>query len=156
MKKNRSSANLVGQCQCQINPLPFSCVLPPHWRRMRRWLRARRAKSQFTSMRTNLREQRSILRTMPAAPSDSPPTLYVVHGRDKPVLCGPPNSIESNLFHHGETTYRVGWLSEYATVMVLRIDREAAAPTASLLCSGPAAEGLWIWEQASQYGWIFP
>ena len=51
--------------------------------------------------------QRSILRSMPAAPSDSPPTMYVVHGRANPVLHG-PNSTEPNLFHHEETTYRVG------------------------------------------------
>ena len=31
---------------------------------------------------------------------------YVVHGRAKPVLYG-PNSTEPNLFHHGETAYRV-------------------------------------------------
>ena len=65
--------------------------------------------------------QRSLLRSMPVAYSDSHPTLYVVHGRAKPVLHG-PNSTDSNLFHHGETTYRVGWLSEYATSMLLRID----------------------------------
>ena len=35
------------------------------------------------------------------------PTLYVVHGSAKPVLHG-TNSTEPNLFHHGETTYRVG------------------------------------------------
>ena len=34
---------------------------------------------------------------MTAAPSDSYSTLYVVHGRDKPVLCG-PNSTGPNLF----------------------------------------------------------
>ena len=39
--------------------------------------------------------------------SDSHPTLYVVHERSKPVIRG-PNSTEPNLFHHGETTYRVG------------------------------------------------
>ena len=33
--------------------------------------------------------------------------MYVVCGRAKPVLCG-PNSKEPNLFHHGETIYRVG------------------------------------------------
>ena len=33
-------------------------------------------------------------------------TLYLVQGRAKPVLHG-PNSTESNLFHHGEATYRV-------------------------------------------------
>ena len=32
---------------------------------------------------------------------------YPVHGRAKPVLHR-PNSTEPNLFHHGETTYRVG------------------------------------------------
>ena len=42
---------------------------------------------------------------MLAAFSDSHPTLYVVDGRDKPVLHG-PSSTEYNLFHHGETTYR--------------------------------------------------
>ena len=46
---------------------------------------------------------------------DSHPTLYVVHGRAKPVLLG-PCSTEPSLFHHGETTYGVGWLSEYATL----------------------------------------
>ena len=40
-----------------------------------------------------------------------------VHGRAKPVLHG-PNSTEPNLRHHGETTYRVGLLSEYATGML--------------------------------------
>ena len=39
--------------------------------------------------------------------SDSHPTLCVVHGRDKPVLRG-PNSTQLNLFHQGETIYRVG------------------------------------------------
>ena len=33
-------------------------------------------------------DQRSILRSMPVAYSDSPPTLYVVKGRAKPVLHG--------------------------------------------------------------------
>ena len=51
--------------------------------------------------------QRSILRTKTVAYSDRHPTLYVVHGRAKPVLPG-PNSTETNPFHHGETTYRVG------------------------------------------------
>ena len=32
-------------------------------------------------------------------------------------FCG-PNSKEPNLFHNGETTYRVGWMSEYATDML--------------------------------------
>ena len=36
------------------------------------------------------------------------PTLYLVHGRAKPVLHG-LNSTECNLFHHGEARYRVGW-----------------------------------------------
>ena len=35
------------------------------------------------------------------------PTLYLVKGRAKPVLCG-LNSTEPNLIHDGETTYRVG------------------------------------------------
>ena len=39
--------------------------------------------------------------------SDSHPSLYVVHGRAKPVLHG-PNSTEYNLFHQGENTFRVG------------------------------------------------
>ena len=42
--------------------------------------------------------------------SDSGPILDLAHGshgRAKPVING-PNSTESNLFHHGETTYRVG------------------------------------------------
>ena len=42
-----------------------------------------------------------------AAFSDSHPTLYVVHERAKPVLHG-QNSTKPNLFHHEETTYRVG------------------------------------------------
>ena len=53
--------------------------------------------------------QRSILRNMPAAPSDSPPTLYVAHGRAKPVFHG-PNSTEPSLFHRGETTVQ-GWMT---------------------------------------------
>ena len=40
--------------------------------------------------------QRSILRTTTVEYSDSPPTLFVVHGRAKPVLRG-PNSTEPNL-----------------------------------------------------------
>ena len=51
--------------------------------------------------------QRSILRSMPVAYSDSHPTLYVVRVRAKPVLHG-PNSTEPDLLHHGKTTYRVG------------------------------------------------
>ena len=43
-------------------------------------------------------------------------TLYLVQGRDKPVFHG-PNSTEPNMFHHGETTYRVVGLSENSTVM---------------------------------------
>ena len=54
---------------------------------------------------------------MTVAYSDSLPALKVVHGRAKPVLRG-PNSTEPNLFHHGETTHRVGLLSEYATAML--------------------------------------
>ena len=54
---------------------------------------------------------------MTIAYSDSLPTLYVVHGRAKAVIRG-PNSTEPNLFYHGETTYKVGRLSEYATVML--------------------------------------
>ena len=49
---------------------------------------------------------------MTVAYSDRHPTLYVVHGRANPVLRG-PNSTKPNLFHHGETTNRLGWLSEY-------------------------------------------
>ena len=49
--------------------------------------------------------QRSNMTEVRVAYSDTPPTLYEVHGRAKPVLCG-PNSTESNLFHHGDTTYR--------------------------------------------------
>ena len=41
--------------------------------------------------------------------------MYVVHGRAKPVLSG-PNSTDPNLFHHGEHTYRVVWLSEDLTL----------------------------------------
>ena len=41
--------------------------------------------------------------------------LYVVQGRAKPVLHG-PNSTEPNLFHHGETTHMVGWMSENPTL----------------------------------------
>ena len=44
---------------------------------------------------------------MLAAFSDSHPTLYVVDGRDKPVLHG-PSSTGPNLFYHGETTYGPG------------------------------------------------
>ena len=51
--------------------------------------------------------QRSNMTKVTVAYSDSVPTLYVVHGRAKPVLHG-PDSTETNLFHHGETTYRVG------------------------------------------------
>ena len=54
---------------------------------------------------------------MPAAFSDSHPTLDVVHGRAKPVLRG-LNGTEPNLFHHEGTTYRVGWLSENAAGML--------------------------------------
>ena len=54
---------------------------------------------------------------MTVAYADSLPTLYVVHGRSKPVLRA-LNSAKPNLFHHGETTYRVVLLSEYATIMV--------------------------------------
>ena len=49
--------------------------------------------------------QRSILRGMTVENSDSPPTLYVVHGRAKPVVHG-PHSTEPNLFQHGENTFR--------------------------------------------------
>ena len=49
---------------------------------------------------------------MTVAYADSLPTLHVVHGRAEPVLW------VKQLFHLGETTYRVGWLSEYATVML--------------------------------------
>ena len=38
--------------------------------------------------------------------SDSGLTLYLVQGRANPVLYW-PNSTESNLFHHGESTYMV-------------------------------------------------
>ena len=38
-----------------------------------------------------------------------------VQGRAKPVLHG-RNSTESNLFHDGETTYRVGWMSKNPTL----------------------------------------
>ena len=62
---------------------------------------------KFCVMYSLGRQQRSILRSMPVAYSDSHPTMYVVHGRAKPVLHG-PNSTESYLFRHGETTYRVG------------------------------------------------
>ena len=49
--------------------------------------------------------------------SDSHPILYVVHGRAKPVLCG-PTSTEPKMFHHGEATDRVGRLSESPTIML--------------------------------------
>ena len=52
-------------------------------------------------------EQISLLLSMRVGFSDSGPTLYLVQGRAKPVLHG-QNSTESNLFHHGEATYRVG------------------------------------------------
>ena len=51
--------------------------------------------------------QTSFFLSMTVAFSDRHPNLYVVHGRTKPVLCG-PNSTEPNLLHHGETIYRVG------------------------------------------------
>ena len=54
--------------------------------------------------------QRSLLLSKRVGISDSGTTLYVGHGRAKTVLHG-PNSTETNLFHHGETTYRVGWMS---------------------------------------------
>ena len=38
--------------------------------------------------------------------------------KSKPVLHG-PNSTESNLFHHGETTYRVGWISLNPSTVLL-------------------------------------
>ena len=43
--------------------------------------------------------------------------LYLVQGRAKPVL-HVLNSTESNLFHHGETTYRVGLMSENPTLLL--------------------------------------
>ena len=52
-------------------------------------------------------DQTSFLKSMPAAFSDSHPTLNVILGRAKPVLHG-PNSTHSKLFHHGETTFRAG------------------------------------------------
>ena len=55
--------------------------------------------------------------SMTAAFSDSHPTLHVVHGSAKTVLRG-TNSTEPNMFHHGETTYRVGWLSKNAAGML--------------------------------------
>ena len=48
---------------------------------------------------------------------NSGPTLYLVQGRDKPVLHR-QNSTESNQFHHGETTYRIGWMSENLTLVL--------------------------------------
>ena len=55
--------------------------------------------------------QRFLLKSTRVGFSDSGPTqgppMYLVQGRAKPVIHG-PNSTESNLFHHGETTYRVG------------------------------------------------
>ena len=41
----------------------------------------------------------------------------MVHRRGKPVLHG-PNSTESNLFHHVETTYKVGLMSENPTLVL--------------------------------------
>ena len=52
-------------------------------------------------------DQKSLLYDTRVGFSDGGPTLYVVPGRAKPVLHG-PNSTESNLYHNGETTYRVG------------------------------------------------
>ena len=52
-------------------------------------------------------EQRSLLQSTRVGFSAIGPTQYLVQGRAKPVLHG-PNSTEPNLFHHGETTYRVG------------------------------------------------
>ena len=56
--------------------------------------------------------QRSILRVVTGAYSDRLPTLYMVLGRDKPVLRG-PNRTESNLFHHGETNHLQGWVTAW-------------------------------------------
>ena len=51
--------------------------------------------------------QTSFFYSMTVAYSDSHPTMYVAHGRAKPVFRG-PNITEPNLFPHEETTYRVG------------------------------------------------
>ena len=61
-------------------------------------------------------DQTSYFKSMTVGFSDSHPTLYVVHKRAKPVLCG-PNSTEPDLFHHGEITYRERGLSENAIVV---------------------------------------
>ena len=45
----------------------------------------------------------------------------MVHGTAKTVLCG-PNITEPILFHHGQTTYRVGWLSEHAAGILKKKD----------------------------------
>ena len=47
----------------------------------------------------------------------SNPALYLIQERALPVLHG-PNSTESNLFHHGETRYRFGFMSENPTLVL--------------------------------------
>ena len=47
--------------------------------------------------------------------------LYRVQGTAKPVLLR-PNSTEPNLFHDGEPTYRVGWMSENPTLVQETLD----------------------------------
>ena len=53
--------------------------------------------------------------------SDSHPTLYLVHGRSKPV-CRGLKSTHRNLFHQWVTTYRSVWLSEDFTLAVVILD----------------------------------
>ena len=65
----------------------------------------------------------------------------MVYGRATPVLCG-PNSTESNLFHHKETTYRVGRLSENATIMLLKMMSACQEVPSSTLLSKTLCERL--------------
>ena len=53
--------------------------------------------------------------------SDSGPTLFLVQGRAKPVLHG-SNSTKSYLLHHGETTHKVGGMSENPTLVLYTME----------------------------------
>ena len=55
-----------------------------------------------------------------------------------------PNSTEPNLFNHGKTTYRVGWLSEYATVTFVTLGLWSVThrPRNQISVS---ANNLWTW-----------
>ena len=54
-------------------------------------------------------KQTSSFQSTRVAYSDHSSNPVCGFGSAKPVLLR-PNSTESNLFHHGETTYRVGWM----------------------------------------------